>query len=127
MKFLSSIKVYLIIGLIASILGVIAYFYIDSLRSDIKTLEAEKAKQQMTIDLQAQQLEQLKKDAEKQARLHEEYLKSIQDIRKESDDEEERINNTEWEKEANTDREALERSINENMKRVFDDIRETSK
>lgn len=127
MKFLSSIKVYLIIGLIASILGVIAYFYIDSLRSDIKTLEAEKAKQQMTIDLQAKQLDQLKKDAEKQARLHEEYLKSIQDIRKESDDEEERINNTEWEKEANTDREALERSINENMKKVFDDIRETSK
>lgn len=127
MKFLSSIKVYLIIGLIASILGVIAYFYIDSLRSDIKTLEAEKAKQQMTIDLQEKQLDQLKKDAEKQARLHEEYLKSIQDIRKESDDEEERINNTEWEKEANTDREALERSINENMKKVFDDIRETSK
>lgn len=127
MKFLSSIKVYLIIGLIASVLGIIAYFYVDSLRSDIKTLEAEKAKQQQTIDLQAQQLDQLKKDAEKQARLHEEYLKSIQDIRKESDDEEERINNTEWEKEANTDREALERSINENMKRVFDDIRETSK
>ncbi|AUZ95064.1 hypothetical protein FDI40_gp295 [Agrobacterium phage Atu_ph07] len=127
MKFLSSIKVYLIIGLIASVVGVIAYFYIDSLRSDIKTLEAENAKQQMTIDLQTKQLDQLKKDAEKQARLHEEYLKSIQDIRKESDDEEERINNTEWEKEANTDREALERSINENMKKVFDDIRETSK
>lgn len=127
MKFLSTIKMYLIIGVIAIAVGTGAYLYISSLRSSIKALEAEKAIQTYVINTLNENIKQIKNDLEKQKTLHDNFQKNVDDIRREADEEAERLGGVDWEYEANTDREALERDINERMKRVFDDMKEISR
>lgn len=100
------------------------YFYLDGKTawSEAKSAQTELAAAEAREELQKQTIERLRKDAEVQEKLLDEYKRNVEEIRDSANKDLKEIEDTDFGKEANTNAAELERIINERTKRLLDNI-----
>jgi len=77
------IQIYLIVALIVGAAGVSGYFYVLSLRSDLKVAEANQIKMQEAQEAQAKKIKKLDDDMKQAAKVRIELFRELSDASKE--------------------------------------------